>query len=106
MSQTSELAMSYAALLLHDDGAPITAESLNKIVAAAGIKVEPFWAGLFARVLADADIKSLFTSASSGGAAAAAPAAAGGDAAAPAAEEKKEEEPEESDDDMGMGLFD
>ncbi|KAL9071795.1 MAG: hypothetical protein Q9157_005338 [Trypethelium eluteriae] len=80
----AELATSYAALILADDGA-----------------------------LEGKDVKDLLLNVGSGGGAAAAPAAggaaaaAGGDAAA--AEEKKEEkeeEKEESDEDMGFGLFD
>ena len=79
---------------------------------AAGVDVEPFWPGLFAKCLESCNLKDMITNVGSGvgaapaaGGAAAAPAAAA--AAAPAAKEEKKEEPaEESDDDMGFGLFD
>ncbi|KAF2256644.1 ribosomal protein 60S [Trematosphaeria pertusa] len=113
---TAELATSYAALILADDGVDITADKLQSIIKAAKIEdVEPIWTTLFAKALEGKDVKDLLLNVGSGGGAAApaggAAAAAGGDA--PAAEEKKEEkeegtapEKEESDEDMGFGLFD
>ncbi|TKR93421.1 hypothetical protein L596_007882 [Steinernema carpocapsae] len=111
MASTQELACVYAALILQDDEVAITAEKIQAILTAAGVEVEPFWAGLFAKALEGVDVKELITNISSGvgaaPAAAAAPAAgAPAAAAAPAAEKKKEEVKEESDDDMGFGLFD
>ncbi|KAL6004142.1 hypothetical protein ACLOJK_004689 [Asimina triloba] len=108
----SELACTYAALLLHDDGIPITAEKITIVVNAACVKVESYWPGLFAKLLQNVSVDSLITNVGSGGGgapvAASAPAAGGGAAAAaaPAAEEKKEEPKEESDEDMGFSLFD
>ncbi|KAF7846264.1 hypothetical protein BT93_L4752 [Corymbia citriodora subsp. variegata] len=110
----SELAASYAALILADDGVDITADKLNTIIKAAGLTdVEPIWATLFAKALEGKDVKDMLLNVGSGGGAAAAPAAGGasgaGGAAAAAEEEKpaeKEEEKEESDEDMGFGLFD
>ncbi|CAA9964172.1 RPP1A Ribosomal protein L12E L44 L45 RPP1 RPP2 [Pyrenophora tritici-repentis] len=109
----AELATSYAALILADDGVDITADKLQSLIKAAKIEdVEPIWTSLFAKALEGKDVKDLLLNVGSGGGAApaagaAAGAAAGGaDAAEPAAEEKKEEEKEESDDDMGFGLFD
>ena len=109
---TSELAASYAALILADDGVEITADKLQSLIKAAKIEdVEPIWTTLFAKALEGKDVKDLLLNVGSGGGAAAAPAAggaggaaAGGDAAP--AEEEKEEEKEESDEDMGFGLFD
>ncbi|RWA05841.1 hypothetical protein EKO27_g9265 [Xylaria grammica] len=107
---TSELASSYAALILADDGVEITADKLQTLIKAAGVvDVEPIWTQLFAKALDGKDVKDLLSSVGSGGGAAAGPAAGGAAGAAaadePAAEEK-EEEKEESDDDMGFGLFD
>ncbi|GAW13000.1 hypothetical protein ANO14919_023760 [Xylariales sp. No.14919] len=107
---TSELASSYAALILADDGVEITADKLQTLIKAAGVAdVEPIWTQLFAKALDGKDVKDLLSSVGSGGGAAAGPAAGGAAGAAaadePAAEEK-EEEKEESDDDMGFGLFD
>jgi large subunit ribosomal protein LP1 len=108
---TSELAASYAALILADDGVDITADKLQTLIKAAGVEVEPIWTSLFAKALEGKDVKDLLLNVGSGGAAPAAggaAAAAGGAAAAEEAkpEEKKEEEKEESDEDMGFGLFD
>ncbi|KAE8681701.1 hypothetical protein F3Y22_tig00111311pilonHSYRG00346 [Hibiscus syriacus] len=95
MSTAGEAACSYAALILYDDGIPIT---------------------LFAKLFEKCNIGDFITNIGSAGAGApvAAPASdaavAGGGAVAaapPPAEEKKKEEAEESSDgDMGFGLFD
>ncbi|KAI9729906.1 MAG: hypothetical protein M1818_008346 [Claussenomyces sp. TS43310] len=108
----AELATSYAALILADDGVDITADKLQTLIGAAKISdVEPIWTSLFAKALEGKDVKDLLLNVGSGGgAAAAAPggaaAAGGAPAAEEAKEEEKEEEKEESDEDMGFGLFD
>ncbi|KAM3319703.1 60S acidic ribosomal protein P1 [Capsicum chacoense] len=106
-----ELACTYAALLLFDDGIPITSEKIATVVKAANISVESYWPSLFAKLFEKRDIEDLILNVGTGGgpavAVAAAPAAGGGAvAAAPLAAEKKEETKEESDDDMGLNLFD
>ncbi|MCJ1313330.1 60S acidic ribosomal protein P1 [Agyrium rufum] len=112
---TAELATSYAALILADDGVEITADKLTTLIKAAKVEeVEPIWATLFAKALEGKDVKDMLLNVGSGGgAAAAAPsggaggaAAATGDAPAEEKKEEKEEEKEESDEDMGFGLFD
>ncbi|EME44714.1 hypothetical protein DOTSEDRAFT_24703 [Dothistroma septosporum NZE10] len=110
---TAELASSYAALILADDGVDITADKLQSLITAAKVPdIEPIWTTLFAKALEGKDVKELLLNVGSGGGAApaaggAAPAAAGGaDAPAAEAEKPKEEEKEESDEDMGFGLFD
>merc|ERR1712190_498859 len=108
----SEMACVYAALILADEDVAITGEKIQTILKAAGVEVEPYWPGLFAKALESCNIKDLITNVGSG--VGSAPAAGGGAPAsgstAAAVEEKKEEkkdEPEEeSDDDMGFGLFD
>ncbi|KAA1086373.1 hypothetical protein PGTUg99_020198 [Puccinia graminis f. sp. tritici] len=107
----AELASTYAALILADEGLEITADKINTLLSAAKVEIEPIWATLLAKALEGKDVKDMLSNVGAGGGAAA-PAAAvaaapGGEAAAPKAEEKKkEEEKEESDDDMGFGLFD
>jgi len=110
---TSEMAVSYAALILADDNLEITADKLQTLIKAAKVEeVEPIWTTLFAKALEGKDVKDLLLNVGSGGGAApaAAPsggaAAAGGAAAEAAKEEEKPEEKEESDEDMGFGLFD
>ncbi|EPX73498.1 60S acidic ribosomal protein Rpp1-3 [Schizosaccharomyces octosporus yFS286] len=103
----SELATSYAALILADEGIEITSDKLLSLTKAGNVEVEPIWASIFAKALEGKDLKELLLNIGSG--AAAAPVAGAPAAAAEApAEEKKEEAKaeEESDEDMGFGLFD
>merc|ERR1711910_279030 len=100
----SELACVYAALILADDDVAITGEKLQTILKAAGVDVEPYWPGLFAKALESCTVKDLITNVGSG--VGAAPAAGGAAPAEEKKEEKAEEPEEESDDDMGFGLFD
>ncbi|EPY52542.1 60S acidic ribosomal protein Rpp1-1 [Schizosaccharomyces cryophilus OY26] len=105
----SELATSYSALILADEGIEITSDKLLSLTKAANVEVEPIWASIFAKALEGKDLKELLLNIGSG--AGAAPVAAGGAPAAAGeapAEEKKEEAKveEESDEDMGFGLFD
>ncbi|KAK7285729.1 hypothetical protein RJT34_20509 [Clitoria ternatea] len=107
-----ETACSYAAIILNDDGIPVTAENISSLLKVAKINVESYWPSLFEKLAQKKNLGDLIANAGGGGASvavAAAPVAAAGGAApaaAPAAEEKKEEPQEESDDDMGFGLFD
>ncbi|GFP88745.1 60S acidic ribosomal protein p1 [Phtheirospermum japonicum] len=108
-----ELACTYAALVLHDDGIAVTAEKIATLVKAANLTVESYWPSLFAKLCEKKNIEDLVMNVGSGGGAAVAVSAPAGGAsggaaaaAAPAAEEKKEEAKEESDDDMGFSLFD
>ncbi|CAH7685718.1 60S acidic ribosomal protein P1 [Phakopsora pachyrhizi] len=111
----ADLATTYAALILADEGIEITADKINTLITAAKVDVEPIWATLLAKALEGKDVKDMLSNVGAGGGAAAAPAIGGGAAAAAgggdgggakAEEKKKEEEKEESDDDMGFGLFD
>ncbi|KAL1744512.1 60s acidic ribosomal protein-domain-containing protein [Schizophyllum fasciatum] len=110
LTATAELAATYAALILADDGVEITSDKILALTNGANVELEPIWASLLAKALEGKNVKDLLLNVGSGGGApaagGAAPAAAGGAAEAPKEEEKKEEEKEESDDDMGFGLFD
>ncbi|THU73775.1 hypothetical protein C4D60_Mb04t26410 [Musa balbisiana] len=111
-SSIGELACTYAALILNDDGIAITSEKISTLVKAANVTIDSYWAPLFAKLLEKRSVDDLILSVGSGGGGApigvsAAPAAGDGGsvaAAAPAAEEKKEEPKEESDDDMGFSF--
>jgi large subunit ribosomal protein LP1 len=108
-AEREELLCSYAALILHDEKADITADNINKLVKAAGGEVEPYWPTLFARALKSVQIGDLLKNASAAPAAAPAAAAAGSaspkkGAASPKKAAKKEEEEEAGD--MGFSLFD
>ncbi|OIW23465.1 ribosomal protein 60S [Coniochaeta ligniaria NRRL 30616] len=90
---TAELATSYAALILADDGVEITADKINTLIKAANVPdVEPIWASLFAKALEGKDVKDLLSNVGSGGGAPAQAASGGAAAAGGAAEETKEEE--------------
>ena len=57
----AELACTYAALILNDDGVEITADKINKLLAASDNKVEGYWPGLFAKALQGRNIRDLLS---------------------------------------------
>ena len=61
MSNPSELACTYAALILADDDVAITGEKISTILKAANFEIEPYWPGLFAKALEAANVKELIT---------------------------------------------
>ncbi|GKT91212.1 60S acidic ribosomal protein [Colletotrichum tofieldiae] len=106
---TAELASSYAALILADDGVEITADKLQTLIKAAKIEdVEPIWTSLFAKALEGKDVKDLLSNVGSGGGAAAPLPAVLLPLAVPLRLplRRHRRRREESDDDMGFGLFD
>jgi len=50
-AEKAELCCTYAALILHDDGVEITADKINKLLAASDNKIEAYWPSLFAKAL-------------------------------------------------------
>jgi len=110
LQASTDLAATYAALILADEGIEITADKIIALTTAANVELEPIWATLLEKALAGKNIKELLSNVGAGGGApaagSAAPAAGGAAAAEAPKEEVKEEEKEESDDDMGFGLFD
>jgi len=109
--EKSEMLCSFAALILHDDKAPLTAENIGKLVKAAGGNVAPFYPKLFAKLFSANDVPTLLAKGGSGGGGGAAPSASAAPAAAAAKGEKpkeKEPEPQEEEEvvDLGFSLFD
>ncbi|KAB0405180.1 hypothetical protein E2I00_011901 [Balaenoptera physalus] len=79
-----------------------TEDKINALIKAASINVEPFWPHLFAKALANVNIRSLICNVGAGG-----PAPSATDAPAENKKvEAKKQESEESDGGMGFGLFD
>merc|ERR1711976_171487 len=102
---SAELACTYAALILNDDGIDITGDKIATILKAAKVDCEPFWPGLFAGALKDVNVTELISNIGSG--VGSGPAAGGAAAEEVKEEAKKESSSEDSgDDDMGFGLFD
>ena len=99
---SGDLACTYAALILHDDGQEVTADKISAVVAASGLELEPYWSGLFAKFLEQKSVGDLISNVGAGGGGGGGGgAAAGGDAAAAAPEEEDEEEAE-----MDFDVFD
>ena len=55
----SMLACIYPALILHNNEVKVTEDKINALIKATSVKVEPFWPGLFARALANVNIRDL-----------------------------------------------
>merc|ERR1711977_385471 len=95
-----QMACTFSALLLHDEGIEVNAANLDKVLKASGNKVAAYWPMLFAQALTGKNVGDFC--AVSGGSGAPAPVAQqSGDAPA---EQKKEEAPvEEEEEDMDLG---
>jgi large subunit ribosomal protein LP1 len=63
---TDTLACTYAALILVDDGLPVDAASMTKLIKEAHVEVESFWPGMFARALGGENVTELMCKIGSG----------------------------------------
>merc|ERR1712125_68882 len=97
----SQMACTFAALMMYDDGVELSSASLKKVVDASGVKVAPYWPMLFAQALQGQDIGSFLAVSSESAQVQTSP--AGGDAGAKQEEAKKEEVVEEEEEDMDLG---
>lgn len=62
MPINSETAVSYAALILADEGLEVTPDKLQTLLKAAGLEIEPIWSTIFAKALKGTNIKEILTS--------------------------------------------
>ena len=49
---SGDLACTYAALILSDDGQEVTADKMDSVIKAAGVEIEPYWTMIFSKFLA------------------------------------------------------
>ena len=102
-----QLACTLAALILHDEGSDVNADSLAKVVKSANVNVAPYWPMLLGKALEGKNVGD-FLKISGGAAPAQGQVQAQAQNQAPTKDEKPAapvEEEEEVDMDMG-GLFD
>lgn len=116
--EVAQLACTYAALILYDDGQDITSDKLATLISAAGVQVDSYWPKLFAKAVAGKDISQYFNfgGSSAGSAPVQAPVAKEVAKEAPkeapkddkkGGKKKVVEEPKEEEEEGGMGgLFD
>eukprot|EP00392_Amoebophrya_sp_AT5.2_P009886 g9917.t1 len=106
--QQGELLCTYAALILHDDGAEITSDAITSLIKAAGCSCEAYLPALFSKMCKSQDVAAILQAGGGGGGggASAGGAAGGGDAAAGGEEKKDEAPPEEEEEEMEFDLFD
>merc|ERR1712107_673575 len=65
--QQDELLCTYAALILHDDGAEINPQNMNNLIKAAGCSVEGYWPMLMAKMIGTVGMDALLTMGGGGG---------------------------------------
>ena len=64
---SGELACTYAALILSDDGQDVTADKMDTVIKAAGVTIEPYWTMLFGKFLATKPVDELLANVGAGG---------------------------------------
>merc|ERR1719407_311529 len=100
-AQKDELLMTYAAMIISDSDAEMTAANMTKVIKAAGASVDSFLPKLFCKTLEGKELKTFIDAAGKPGAGGG---GAGGDAPAAAAKEEAKVE-EEEEEDMDFDLF-
>ncbi|KAJ7473372.1 hypothetical protein FB451DRAFT_1249114 [Mycena latifolia] len=61
MSANTELAATYAALILADAESEITSDKILALTTAAGVDIEPIWATLLAKALEGKNVKEMLS---------------------------------------------
>ena len=63
---SGDLACTYAALILADDGQEVTAEKMDTLIKGAGVTVEPYWTMVFGKFLATKSVDELVANVGAG----------------------------------------
>mmetsp|Transcript_14081 Transcript_14081/g.57254 ORF Transcript_14081/g.57254 Transcript_14081/m.57254 type:complete len:232 (+) Transcript_14081:114-809(+) len=64
---SGDLACTYAALILSDDGQEVTGDKMDTIIKAAGVTIEPYWTMLFSKFLSSKPVEELIANVGAGG---------------------------------------
>lgn len=91
--EIAQLACTYAALILYDDGQDITGDKITALVKAAGVKVESYWPKMFAKAMSGKNLSDFINFGGDAVPAAAIPAPS----AKEAPKEGKKDEPKKDD---------
>merc|ERR1711988_1503379 len=95
-----ELACTYAALILFDDGQEVSEDKLKALLNGAKVQYESYWPSLFSKALAGQDLGAILTKPVGGGGGGCGGPAASGAAAAEGGAAVVEEEAEEEEEEM------
>jgi len=63
---SGDLACTYAALILSDDGQEVSADKMTTLIKSAGVTIEPYWTMLFAKFLAGKPVDELIANVGQG----------------------------------------
>merc|ERR1719440_596997 len=108
-AEKEELLCTYAALVLHDDGAEINPQNMTNLIKASGNEVASYWPSLFCKMISNHSMESLISMGScAGGGTSVAMQPSDVGAASAAGGAKKDEqkaEVEEEEEEMDFDLF-
>ena len=105
IANKEELAVTYAALILHDEGLAITADKISILTKAANVSVQKFWPTLFAKALEGKDIDQLLLCGGGVVGGGAGGRGEGGGGVVEVVEEEENVEIEEESEEMDMDIF-
>merc|ERR1739845_168147 len=99
----SQMACTFAALMLHDEGIELNNANLKKVIDSAGVTVAPYWPMLFAQALQGKDLGSFLNVSGGSAPVQQSSGGSGGQAQAEAPKEEAKPEEEEEEEDMDLG---